>query len=146
MFLNDAITGQPIAECQVPAGFAVQATINGTIQSFGRPYSATVELLREDQRGMLFFHSGECFHQIKFGQGERHVEAAGEPERLSAEGDDVFIGDEDRDDLPAEKLGTQYDECGVDHRHDGAVPETELHAVHPIRPVVLACVGGHTGA
>lgn len=82
MFLNDAITGQPIAECQVPAGFAVQATINGTIQSFGRPYSATVELLREDQRGMLFFHSGECFHQIKFGQGERHVEGAYDPRTM----------------------------------------------------------------
>lgn len=76
MIFTDSISGRTIASGEVPAGWEDYSTIVHTAQSFGRPFSALVELRRANSGKLLFFNTGECFHKIKFGQGERHRDGA----------------------------------------------------------------------
>lgn len=72
MFFLDPISGKTIASGEVPAGWQQRTSVITTRQSYGRPFSAVVELNRENSGKLLFYDTGECFHKIKFGQGERH--------------------------------------------------------------------------
>ncbi len=76
MFFADKVSGKVVAWGDLPSGWVDNTSIIGTKQSFGRPFTAVVELRRADSRALMFYQTGECFHQIKFGQGERHRERA----------------------------------------------------------------------
>ncbi len=76
MFFSDGVSGKVIAWGNLPPGFSAYSAVVDTVQSYGRPYTAVTELTGSPTGRSLFFDSGECFHQIKFGQGERHSEGA----------------------------------------------------------------------
>ena len=72
MFFLDPISGRTIASGEVPAGWQQRTAVITTRQSYGRPFTAIVELNRENSGKMLFYDTGECYHKIKYGPGERH--------------------------------------------------------------------------
>ena len=74
MYYADSVSGKVIAWGELPSGWEGNTSVIGTVQSFGRPFTAVVELRRADSGALMFYQTGECFHQIKFGQGERHRE------------------------------------------------------------------------
>lgn len=76
MYFADAVSGRVVAWGDLPSDWTGNTSILGTVQSFGRPFTAVVELRRADSGALMFFQTGECFHQIKFGQRERHREGA----------------------------------------------------------------------
>lgn len=86
MYFEDRISGTQIAKGRLPAGWTDYSAVIHTAQSFGRPYTAVVELRRIAGGEVMFFETGECYHQIKFGQGERHAEGNFDERSMTPEG------------------------------------------------------------
>lgn len=86
MYFQDQVSGKQIAKGRLPVGWTDYAAVINTAQSFGRPYTAVVELRKIAGGQVMFYQTGECYHQIKFGQGERHVEGAFDERSMTPEG------------------------------------------------------------
>lgn len=85
MYFQDQVSGKQIAKGRLPVGWTEYSAIINTAQSFGRPFTAVVELRRIEGGQVMFFQTGECYHQIKFGQGERHSEGAFDERTMTPE-------------------------------------------------------------
>ena len=85
MYFQDIVSGRQIAKGRLPVGWTEYSAIINTAQSFGRPYTAVVELRKIPGGQVMFFETGECYHQIKFGQGERHKEGVFDERTMTPE-------------------------------------------------------------